>query len=79
MVSFQAKIGWKLPRMKEKKKLFRWVFTWPGIENSKKIAKKFKKIKNTIIASFQAKIGWERLTKGEKKKNRSDEFLPDPE
>ena len=31
------------------------------------------------MASFQAKIGWERLAKGEKKKNRSDEFLPDPE
>ena len=28
------------------------------IENSKKIAKKFKKLKNTIMASFQAKIGW---------------------
>ena len=31
----------------------------PGIENSKKIAKKFKKLKNTIMASFQAKISWE--------------------
>ena len=27
------------------------------IENYKKIAKKFKKLKNTIKASFQAKIG----------------------
>ena len=30
------------------------------IENSKKIAKKFKKLNNTIMASFQAKIGWKR-------------------
>ena len=29
--------------------------------------------------SFQAKIGWERPRKREKKKNRSDEFLPEPE
>ena len=33
--------------------------------NSKKIAKKFKKLENTIIASFQAEIGWERLRKRE--------------
>ena len=37
-------------------------------KNSKKIAKKFKKLVNTIIASFQAKIGCERLRKREKKK-----------
>ena len=30
------------------------------IENSKNIAKKFKKLENTIMASFQAKTGWER-------------------
>ena len=41
----------------------------PIIENSKKIAKKFKKLENTIIVSFQAKIGQERLRKNEKKKN----------
>ena len=40
----------------------------PIIENSKKIAKKFKKLENTIIVSFQAKIGQERLRKNEKKK-----------
>ena len=40
----------------------------PIIENSKKIAKKFKKLENTIIVSFQAKIGQERLGKNEKKK-----------
>ena len=31
------------------------------------------------MASFQAKIGWEWLRKRENKKNRSDEFLTDPE
>ena len=42
--------------------------------------KKFKKLNNTIMASFQEKIGWEWPKKREnKKKNRSDEFLPDPE
>ena len=38
------------------------------IENSEKIAKKFKKLENTIIVSFQAKIGQERLRKREEKK-----------
>ena len=38
----------------------RFVSTRRVIENSKKIAKKFKKLKNTIMASFQAKIGWKR-------------------
>ena len=65
---------------KEKKKLsFRSVTTRPGIENSKKIAKKFKKLKNLIMASFQAKIGWERQRKREKKIVHFDQFLLDPE
>ena len=34
-----------------------------------KITIKFKKSKNTIIASFQAKIGWERRRKIENKKS----------
>ena len=50
-----------------------------GIKNSKKIAKKFKISKNTIMASSQAKRGWERPRKGENRKNRSDEYLPDQE
>ena len=33
----------------------------------KKIAKKFKKLKNTIIASFKARIGWKRPRKKENK------------
>ena len=43
-------------REREKKKLsFHSVPTRREIENSKKIAKKLKKSKNTIMASFQAK------------------------
>jgi len=47
------------------------------IENSKKIAKKFKKLKNTIRASFPAKIGWKRWRKRENKNYHSVSFLPD--
>ena len=55
MASFQAKTGCKRMRKREKKKLsLRFVPAWRVIENSKKIAKKFKKLKDTIMASFQA-------------------------
>ena len=74
MSSFQAKIGWKRQRKREKKKLsFRFVPTRPVIKNSKKIAKKFK---NTTTASFHTKIGWKRLTKRENKNYHSVTFLP---
>ena len=63
---------------KIKKKSFRYVPTRPIIENPKKIAKKFKKLKNIIIDSFQAKIGWGKPRKRENKKNRSNVFLPNP-
>ena len=56
---------------------FRFVPTRRVIENSKKIAKKFKKLKNTIMASFQGKIGWKMMWKGENKNYRSFSFLPD--
>ena len=49
-----------------------------NIDNSKKIAKKLKKLKNTIVASFQAKTGWERSRKSENKDYCSDHFLHDP-
>ena len=45
------------------------------IENSNKIAKKFKKLKNTNLASFQAKTGWKRLRMRENKNYRSVPFL----
>ena len=42
MVSFQAKIGWKMPRKREYKMYsLRFVPTRREIENSKKIKKKF--------------------------------------
>ena len=44
MASFQAKADWETPRKRRKKNLsFRLVSTHPVIENSKKIANKFKK------------------------------------
>ena len=67
MASFRVKICWGSPR-KRKKISFRRVPSQLVIENSKKIAKKFKKLKNTTMASLQAKIGWERQRKREEKK-----------
>ena len=58
MASFPAKIGWKRLRMTENKNYRSDPFLRRVIENSKKIKKKFKKLKNTILASFQGKIGW---------------------
>ena len=77
MASFQAKIGWKWPRKRQKYKLsFRFVLTQCVIENSKKIAKKFKKLQNTIMASFKAKIRGEMPRNGENKNHRSVPFQP---
>ena len=56
---------------------FRFVSTQLVIENSKKIAKKLKKLKNTVMASFQAKIGWKKQRKRENKNCRFVSFLPD--
>ena len=46
---------------------FRSVPTRRVRENSKKIAKKFNKLKDTIVASFEAKIGWKRPGKRKNK------------
>ena len=43
MASFQAKIGWKRPSKRENTN-YRFVPTQCVIENSKQIAKKFKKL-----------------------------------
>ena len=51
----------------QQKLLFRFVPTRRVIENFKKIAKKFEKLKNTMIVSFQAKIGWKTQRKRENK------------
>ena len=56
---------------------FRFVPSQRVTENSKKIAKNFKKFKNLVMASFQAKIGWKRQKKRENKNYRFVSFLPD--
>ena len=48
-------------------------------ELQKKKANKFKKLRNTIMASFQAKINWKRQRKRKNKIYRLVSFLPDPE
>ena len=60
MNSFQTKISGKMMRKRE---------------NSKTVAKKFKKLKNTITGSFQANIGRKRPRKTENKSYRSVSFL----
>ena len=71
MASFEDKIGWKRLRTRENKNYrsvpFRSVPTTSVIQNSRKIAKNFKQLKNTIMVSFQAKIGTKRLRKRENK------------
>ena len=58
MASFQAKIGWKMPRKREYKK-YRSVLFLPDAKYKipKKQQKNSKKLRNTTMASFQAKIG----------------------
>ena len=75
MDSHPAKIGWKRVR-KSKNKNYRSVPTRREIEIFKRLAKKFRKLKNTIMASFRSKIGWKRPRKTENKNHRSVSFLP---
>ena len=78
MNSFQTKISQKKMRKREIKIIvpFRSVPTRCVNENSKQRAKKFKKLKNIIVASFQAKIVRKRLRKRENKNYPSVPFLP---
>ena len=78
MASFQSKIGWKRPRKKENIS-DRSVSFLSGTKYKikKKLAKKFEKLRNTIMDSFQAKIGWKRMRKSENKNYRSVPFLLD--
>ena len=75
MASFQAEIGQKTQRKRENKNChsvpFRSVPTLRVIENSNKIVKKFKRLKNTIMASFQPKTGRKMLRMREYKNYRS--------
>ena len=54
---------------------FRSVPTRRVRENSKKIAKKFNKLKDTVVASFADKIGWKRPRKRKNKNCLSVPFL----
>ena len=78
MAYFQTKIGWKRLRKRENKNYHSVSFQLEALQKiSKKQEKKFKKLKNTIIASFQAKVSWKSPRKGEKTNFRSISFLPD--
>ena len=68
----------KAEKERKQKLSFRFDLTRLVIENSKAIAKKFKKLKNSFTASFQTKIGWKRLRKREKKTYRFVSSLPEP-
>ena len=68
----------KSEKERKQKLSFRFVLTRRVIENSKKIAKKFKKLKNSFMALFQAKIGWKRQKKRENKNYRFVSSLPEP-
>ena len=69
MALFHAKIVWKRPGKRENKN-YCFVPSLPDAKFKipKKIVNKFKKLKNTIMASFQAKIVWKRPRKVENKK-----------
>ena len=81
MATVQNKIGCKTQRKRENKNCdsvpFRSVPARHEIENSKTKAKKFKKLKYTIMPSFQAKIGLKRPRKRENNNYRFVQFLPD--
>ena len=75
-ISSQSRLE-KYEKVRKEKLWFHSVPTLRVIENSKKIAKKFKKLENTVIASFQSKIGWRGPKKRENKNYRSVSFLFD--
>ena len=64
-------------KARKQKLWFRSVPAQHVIENSNKIAKKLKKLKNTVVASFEAKIECKSLKKIENKNYCSVSFLPD--
>ena len=74
MVSFQAKIGWKMLRKRENKN-YHFVSFQP--KEQQKIPKKLKKLKNAIVDTFQAKIDWRRMRKRENKNYSSVTFISD--
>ena len=78
MAFFQVKTGWKRPRKREYKN-YRSVSFQPNAKQKiqKKIAKKFKDLKNTTMASFLAKKSWKRMRKRENKNYHYVSFQPD--
>ena len=77
MGSFQTNRLEKAEKGRKSKLFFRSVPTRPVIENSKRIKKKFRALKNPVMASFQAKMSWKRPRKRENKNYRSDSLLLD--
>ena len=67
----------KVEKDGKQKLSFRFVPTRRVIENTKKIENKFRKFKNTVVASFQAIIGWNRPRNRENKNYHSVSFKPD--
>ena len=82
MAAFQAKTDWKTLKKRENKNYrfvsFRFAPTRRVRENSKKIAKEFNKLKDTVMASCQAKIGQERPRKRKNKNFLSVPFRSYP-
>ena len=78
MTSFLAKTGRERPRKREKKIIVPISSYSTRNREFQKNSKKFKKLKNIIMASFQAKTGRDSLRK-RKKNYRSDQLLPDQE
>ena len=77
MAYFQAKIGSKRLRKRENKNYHSVSFQLDALKKiSEKKEKKFKKLKNTIMASFQAKLSWNSPRNGENKNFRSISFPP---
>ena len=77
MNTFLAEIGWKRMRKREIKIIVPFL-SYPTCNRKfQKNRKKFKKLKNTIVASLQAIIGWKRLRKRENKNYRSVLFIPE--
>ena len=78
MAPFQAKIGRRRPRKTENKS-YRSVSFLSGTKQKikKKIAKKFKKLKNTLMNSFQTKISGKMMRWRENKNYCSVPFQPD--
>ena len=78
MDPFQDKIGGNSPRNRENKIYCSVPFRSNPTHNrnSKKIAKKFKKLKSIIMDSFQAIIGWKWMRKRKNKNFLHVSFLP---